>query len=183
MEGRRKSASTSSTRASGSWARTPARPIAVLVFPSPTLGLEMARMWRPASWRICTTKRPSMRYGSASKAVGVTRVTRCGFTLSGHALSGHRRGVTGRGAPTFSSELRYLLIVPLFSSLVQALQLRGECSQWPWPFDRDIRAYDKSQAEYYGEGYEAESPPSATDISPGDNVRETHQDRHLGEGM
>jgi hypothetical protein len=53
----------------------------------------------------------------------------------------------------------------------------------PRTFERYIPAHDESQAKNYRENYEAESPPSATDISSGDNVRKTHQDRHLGKSM
>src|SRR5882724_463867 len=62
------------------------------------------------------------------------------------------------------------------------MQLRIECSPRPWSFDRDIRgAHDEYQAEYRGESYEAASPPSAPEISPGDNARKTYQYWHVGE--
>src|SRR5690349_4915172 len=113
----------------------------------------MAKTRRLASLDICITKRPSTRYGSASKDVGVIRVTRCGCTPSGHSPSVPGSGVTGREGTTFSSALKVLCIVLLSISLSQGQQLRIEFSPRHWPFERDIRrAHDEYQDEYCGEG-------------------------------
>ena len=86
--GRRRSASTRSTRASGAWARAPARLMAVIVLPSPMAGLDTATTLRSAVLCSCSMVWRSARYCSASKAAGATRLTRCSSTPSGGSATG-----------------------------------------------------------------------------------------------
>src|SRR5207249_11860555 len=72
----RRSASISSTRASGAWAKAPARLIAVVVLPSATLGLETATIARLVVLWSCSIWWRSARYCSASNEFGASMLTR-----------------------------------------------------------------------------------------------------------
>src|SRR5439155_23002440 len=60
--GLRRSASMTSTRAPGPWARAPARFRVVVVLPSPGPALVTASTWRPDSFRSHSTLWRSVRY-------------------------------------------------------------------------------------------------------------------------
>src|SRR5438094_7618907 len=77
MEGLRKSIHTSRTRDSGVRARAPPKLIAVVVFPSPTVGLVTASTCSPLSLCIDSIMWASIRYRSASNETGARRLTRC----------------------------------------------------------------------------------------------------------
>ena len=80
--GRRRSMSMSRTLVSRAWARAPARLIAVVVFPSPMLGLDTPTTETPVSVCIFSTRWRRVRYCSPAKLFGVSRVTRRSLTLS-----------------------------------------------------------------------------------------------------
>ena len=92
MDGRRRSASTSSTRASGAWASAPARLIAVVVLPSPPPGLETAMTDMFSARCFCSITWRRARYCSASRLDGATRLTRWSSTCSMAPTGRRRRG-------------------------------------------------------------------------------------------
>src|SRR6185295_7845624 len=99
MDGRRRSASISSTELSAPWASAPARLIDVVVLPSPSPGLEMAIT--ESAWFLCrcsTTCRRA-RYCSASSPDGETRLTRW-FSTSPVMVALRRGPVARRRAVT-----------------------------------------------------------------------------------
>ena len=73
--GRRRSASTTSTRESGDCARAPARFNVVTVLPSPGQGLVTPITWNPRSLRSRSTVCRSARYWSAAHESLATRLT------------------------------------------------------------------------------------------------------------
>ena len=91
IDGRRRSASTNSTVASGAWASAPARLIAVVLLPSPTPGLDTAITDMSPSLCRCSTTCRSARYCSASRPAGATRLTRW-LSTSSVGTAPRRRG-------------------------------------------------------------------------------------------
>src|SRR5215510_6433056 len=148
IKGRRNSASTRSTRAVCCWARTPARLSAVLVLPSPMLGLEIPRTRRPGSVWSCAMRWPSTRYGSASKAVGVSRGTRCGATPARLSLPTSASGATIREEAALLRALKNLPMTRLSISLAQALELRVYLSELRWSLNNHERgSHNEDQAQ------------------------------------
>src|SRR5439155_18366963 len=105
IDARRRSMSTRRTRASGAWASAPARLIAVVVFPSPTVGLVTARTVSSALLWNCSTRCRSARYCSAAKDVGVRRLTRCSSTPSVACGTSQTLVISGPGLSQRRGEL------------------------------------------------------------------------------
>src|SRR2546426_666981 len=126
-EGRRRSTSIRSTRASAACARAPARLIAVVVLPSPTVALETARTERADVRWACSTRCRRPRYCSASYEWGATRLTRRSSRVAMRCrLIGGLRSHPVRAAPPASRSL-----FPPDASLRRRGARPGRRGPWP----------------------------------------------------
>src|SRR5436309_5067967 len=157
MEGLRKSIHTIRTRDSGVRARAPAMLIAVVVFPSPTVGLVTASTCSPLSFCSNSIRWASIRYRSASYETGAMRLTRCSSMAGGSAVSS--RVMSGALAIEHPDQL--------FISLGDVVGGRNK--------DR--------QAEECRSSSKPELPLSSRGIGVGHNTGDGHQHGHLGEGL
>src|SRR5436309_11544996 len=157
MEGLRKSIHTSRTRDSGARARAPAKLIAVVVFPSPTVGLVTASTCSPLSFCSNSIMWASTRYRPASNETGARRLTKCSSMSGGSAVSS--RVVSGALAIEHPDQL--------FISLGDVVGCRNK--------DR--------QADEGQSSSKPEPPVLPGGIRLGDNTGDGRQHRHLCEGL
>src|SRR5213594_3704713 len=157
MEGLRKSIHTSRTRDSGDRARAPAKLIAVVVFPSPTVGLVTASTCRPMSLCLNSIMWASTRYRSATYETGARRLTKCSSISGGSAFP----------ALAISGSLAIEHPDQLFVSLGDVVGCRN----------KDRQAYECQSRS------KPEPPVLPGGIRIGDNTGDGRQDRHLCEGL